>query len=81
MKSLTKFTKKQLISLTEQYETDIKDLTDDLEKLSLTPDRVEYIYLNSEDDKIIVYLKSRLKCVRGLKRLPYLNEYNRLLNL
>jgi hypothetical protein len=65
--------------LIKQYETDISDLTDELETLSLNPNRVEYIYMNGEDDKVIKYIKGRLKVVKGLKRLPYIREYERLM--
>ena len=60
MRALKKFSKKELIQLVKQYESDIGSLTDDLETLSLNPDRVEYVYMNSEDDKAIKYIKSRL---------------------
>ncbi len=80
-KSLRKYTKKELVGLVKLYEIDIKDLTDDLERLSLTPDRTEYIYANSEDDKQMVYIKGRLKCVKGLRRLPYIKEYERLMSV
>ena len=80
MKSLRKFTKKELVALVKQYENDINSLTDELELLSLTPDRVEYIYMYNEDDKVIKYIKNRLKCVKGLNKLPYKKEYERLMN-
>lgn len=79
MKSLKKFSKKELVLLVKKYESDINLLTDELEELSLTPDRVEYIYMNGEDDKVIKYIKSRLKCVKGLKRHPYIEEYSRIM--
>lgn len=78
MRPLKKFAKKELIQLVKQYEQDISNLTDDLENLSLTHDRIEYVYMNSDDDKAIQYLKGRLKCVKGLKKLPYIAEYDRL---
>mgnify|MGYP003678236745 CR=1 FL=1 len=81
MKSLKKFSKKELVSLCEQYEIDINDLTDELETLSLNPDRVKYVYKNTDDDKVIKYLKNRLKCVRGMRRLPYIREYERLMGI
>ena len=79
MPTLKKYNKKQLITLVEQYELDINDLTNELEELSLTSDRVEYIYMNNEDDKVIKYIKNRLKCVKGLRRIPYMKEYSRLM--
>ena len=79
MRSLKKFSKKELIQLNRQDEEDINSLTDELETLALTPNRVEYIYQDSEDDKNIVYIKKRLRCVKGMKRIPYLKEYSRLM--
>lgn len=78
MKPLKKMNKTQLKQLVNMYEKDINDLTDELEKMSLQTDRVEYIYAHGEDDKSIQYIKKRLKCVRGIKRLPYIKEYERL---
>lgn len=77
-KSLKKFSKNELRELVRQYETDINQLTDELETMSLNPDRVEYIYRNSDDDDVIKYIKNRLKCVKGLKRIAYITEYQRL---
>lgn len=80
MKSLNKFNKKELVDLVKTYEVDINSLTEELEELSLSVDRVEYIYACSDDDKVIAYIKGRLRCVKGLRKLPYIKEYVRLMN-
>jgi hypothetical protein len=79
MKSLRKSKKSELISLIKKYEENVTILTDELEKMALNPGRVEYVYKNDDDDVMIKYIKGRLRCVRGLRRLPYIKEYERLM--
>lgn len=81
MKSLKKFSKKQLIELVRTMENDINRLNDELELLSLVSNKTDFIYKNSDDDKTITYLKNRLKCVKGIKRIGYMKEYNRLMDM
>ncbi len=80
MKPLKKLKKKELIAIIRKYEDEINLLTDKMEELSLNTDRVDYIYPDTNDSFIIKYLKRRIKCKRGMYKLPYITEYERIMN-
>ncbi len=79
MTELKKYKKKQLISLIVDYEEDIRHLQDELNNNA----RVKYIVIDQEkDDKTLLYIKKRMKCVLDEhKRGVYQKELERLLAL
>ena len=82
MSNLRSYKKKQLIRLVNGYEADIEQLRYEIERMNLekTLTVKEYIILDKEDDdRMLMYIKNRLKCVRGKNKMPYQLEMDRLM--
>ena len=82
-KPLNSWNKKSLVKLVKEYETDIYNLKTELEDMELKNKDVEivkeYIVMNGDDDKQVVYIKKRIKCVKDYYRNSlYVMELNRL---
>ena len=80
---LKKYKKKALIKLVENYEFDIRELTEQLDTIKLSNNvEKEYIILrDEEEDKTIRYIKNRLLVIHDKhRRAEYQVELNRLLN-
>tara|TARA_R110000868_G_scaffold54184_2_gene169658 strand:- start:358 stop:618 length:261 start_codon:yes stop_codon:yes gene_type:complete len=81
--SLKKFSKTNLISLINNYESDIADLQYQLQELLSIKEVVkkEFIVIDKDDDKTINYIKKRIQCCNcEVRKNQYSNELERLLS-
>jgi len=80
--SLKKYKKSDLIKLINNYEDDITDLQDRLERQhldSLIDAPIKYVIIDKErDNPQLIYLKQRIRCVR--MNQIYINELERLMS-
>lgn len=79
----TKMKKSDLIKIINQYEQTLEELQNlDLHTPPSNNHKVFLVVDKEEDNKNILYLKNRLKCVKNTKlQIIYESELNRLLKL
>ena len=91
MSNLRKLKKRELVNLIKGYEEQIYELKEDINNMSINVPRevikevikTEYVIIDEDkkSDKKIEYLTRKIKWLRGLEKIKYENELQRLLKV